>query len=178
MLQSAISPNIGHAIVHHFGEGAAVWGRALTPSIAHAIQGSRTLTIDYSLVHPDTAFETVSSGAMLPHVINDSKFRVHVESSAFRRCAGRHGALTEALVRCDAGAECILKLWGTVVAESSPQQSDDEFADTVPVIFAVTFWEISLARDLRMEQMLMELSERDKKIRELELKVALSMCSE
>ncbi|PKA39926.1 hypothetical protein N2599_29290 (plasmid) [Rhizobium sullae] len=184
MLQSITCPNIGHAIVHHFGEGAAVWGQAITPSIAHLVQAHRELAIDYSRIRPGIVFETVSSVAMLPHVIDGSTFRIHVESTAFRRTVVRREAAVEAFVRCDTGAGCTLKLWGRVATESPSQQSDqlaaidDRTAATVPVIFTVTFWEISRAPDARMEQMIKEVSEKDRKIRELELKVALSMCSQ
>lgn len=34
MLHSVVCPSRGHAIVNHFGEGAAVWGQVITPSIA------------------------------------------------------------------------------------------------------------------------------------------------
>ncbi|WP_107676102.1 hypothetical protein [Agrobacterium sp. LAD9] len=184
MLQSITCPNIGHAIVHHFGEGAAVWGQTITPSIAHLVQAQRELAIDYSRIRPGIVFETVSSVAMLPHVIDGSTFRVHVESTAFHRTVGRRDAAVEAFVRCDAGAESTLKLWGRVATESPSQQSDqlatidDKAVATVPVIFTVTLWEISRAPDARMEQMIREISEKDRKIRELEGKVALSMCSQ
>jgi hypothetical protein len=121
---------------------------------------------------------------MLPHVIDGSTFRIHVESTAFRRTVVRREAALEAFIRCDAGAECTLKLWGRVATESPSQQSDrlaaidDKTATTMPVIFTVTFWEISRASDARMEQMIGQVSEKDRKIRELELKVALSMCSQ
>ncbi|NKK82270.1 hypothetical protein [Rhizobium leguminosarum] len=182
MLQSITCPNIGHAIVHHFGEGAAVWGQTITPSVAHLVQAQRELAIDYSRIRPGIVFETVSSVAMLPHVIDGSTFRVYVESTAFRRTVVRREAALEAFIRCDAGAECTLKLWGRVATESPSQQSDHltaidhKVAATLPVIFTVTFWEISRAPDARMEQMLKEVSEKDRKIRELEAKVALSMC--
>lgn len=184
MLQSITCPNIGHAIVHHFGEGAAVWGRAITPSIAHLVQFHRELAIDYSRIRPGIVFETVSSVAMLPHVIDGSTFRFHVESTAFRRAAGRCEAAMEASIRCDAGVDCTLKLWGYVAAESPSEQSerpatiDEKAFATVSVIFTVAFWEISRAPSTRMEQMIKEASEKDRRIRELELKAAFSMCSQ
>ncbi|WP_105402502.1 hypothetical protein [Neorhizobium sp. T7_12] len=184
MLQSITCPNIGHAIVHHFGEGAAIWGQAITPSIAHLVQTQRALAIDFSRIRHGIVFETVSSVAMLPHVIDGSTFRIHVESTAFRRTIVRREAAVEAFVRCDTGAGCTLNIWGRVATESPSQQSDqlaaieDKTAATVPVIFTVTFWEISRAPNARMEQMIRQVSEKDRKIRELELKLALSMCSQ
>ncbi|MBY5865354.1 hypothetical protein [Rhizobium leguminosarum] len=180
MLQSITCPNIGHDIVHHFGEGAAVWGQTITPSIAHLVQAQRELAIDYSRIRPGIVFETVSSVAMLPHVIDGSTFRAHVESTAFRRTVVRREAAVEAFIRCDAGAECTLKLWGRVASQRSDHllATDDKDAATVPVIFTVAFWEISRAPDTRMEQMIREASEKDRKIRELEGKAALSMCSQ
>ncbi|WP_192886489.1 hypothetical protein [Agrobacterium sp. LAD9] len=46
------------------------------------------------------------------------------------------------------------------------------------LIIAAALWEISRTADARMEHMIRQVSEKDRKIRELELKVALSMCSQ
>jgi hypothetical protein len=183
MLQSITCPNTGQAVVGHFGKSAAVWGRTITPSIAHLVQTQRELAIDYSRIHSGIVLENASSVAMLPHVIDESTFRIHAESMAFHPFVATREA-AEAFVSCDAGAECTLKLWGCVATESPLQQSNqladiyDKTATTIPVIFTVTFWEISRSADIRMEQMIREGAEKDCKIRELELKVALSMCSQ
>lgn len=184
MLQTIACPNVGHSIVHHFGEGAAVWGQAITPSIAHLVQAHRELAIDYSRVRPGIVFEIDKGIATLPHVIDASTFRLHAEASAFRHAAGRPGAVVEAVITCDVGAECTLKLWGRVMTEDPAQgwelsrHVDREDAATIPVIFAVSFWEVSRATDARIEQMIRESAEKDRKIRELESKVALSMSSQ
>ncbi|MBB3166292.1 hypothetical protein FHS25_006809 [Rhizobium laguerreae] len=182
MQHSVVCPNIGHSIVHHFGEGAAVWGQAITPSIAHLVQGHRELAIDYAQIRPGIVFETVPSIAMLPHVIDISTFRIHVDTAVFRHTAGRSGAAIEAILRCDAGAECSLKLWGRVVVEdgaSLPDQlSRADRSSTLPVLFTVAFWEISRASDARMRSMARVSAEKDGRIQELEMKLALTMCSQ
>ncbi|SCB49886.1 hypothetical protein GA0061101_13160 [Rhizobium lusitanum] len=182
MQHSVVCPSIGHSIVHHFGEGAAVWGQAITPSIAHLVQVHRELAIDYSQIRPGIVFDTVPSIAMLPHVIDTSTFRLHADAAVFRHTAGRSGTAMEAVLRCDAGGECSLKLWGRVVAEDGVQQPDQLSptggGSTLPVLFTVAFWEISRATDARMQSMITESAEKDRKIRELEATIALAMCSQ
>jgi hypothetical protein len=181
MQHSIVCPNIGHSIVHHFGDGAAVWGRAITPSIAHLVQAHRELSINYSRIRPGIVFESVSSVAKLPHVLDSSTFRIHAEASFFRQTAGRPAAVIEAVIHCDVGGECTLKLWGRVTADGPAPQDQPARNDrgcTLPVIFTVTFWEISRDADPRMQDMINQSAEKDRKIRELEAIVALAMCSQ
>ena len=181
MQHSIVCPNIGHSIVHHFGERAAVWGQAITPSIAHVVQANQELSIDYSRIRPGIVFESVSSIAKLPHVLDTSTFRIHAEASFFRQAAGRPAAVMDAVIQCDLGGDCTLKLWGRVAVEdpaSNDQLSRNDRGATLPVIFTLAFWEISRAADTRMQNMLKESAEKDLKIRELEAEVALAMCSQ
>ena len=182
MQHSVVCPNIGHSIVHHFREGAAVWGQAITPSIAHLVQARSELALDYSRIRPGIVFETVPSIAVLPHVINASTFRIHADANVFRHIAGHSGAAIEATLHCDAGAECLLKLWGRVEAEDGDARQDrlpnGNGNATVAVLFTVSFWEISRAAGPRMQTMIRESENKDRKIRELELKVALAVCSQ
>ncbi|MGO8550108.1 hypothetical protein ACC732_36535, partial [Rhizobium ruizarguesonis] len=78
------------------GEGAAVWGQAITPSIAHLVQVHRELSIDYAQIRPGIVFETVPSIAMLPHVIDTSTFRIHVDAAVFRHTASAIEAVERA----------------------------------------------------------------------------------
>lgn len=181
MLHSVVCPNMGHAIVHHFGEGAAVWGQVITPSIAHLLQSESELPIDFSRVRPGIVFEVETAGALLPHVIDASTLRVHVGTTAYRHAAGRADATVEAVVRIDVGSECTLKVWGRATAENpAPQEPAGlrESAPTTPVIFKVTFWEISRANDARFDQLVRETAEKDREIRDLRAQVALAMCSQ
>lgn len=184
MLQTVVCPNIGHSIVHCFDEGAAVWGQTITPSIAHLVQSHREVAIDYSRVRPGIVFEINRGVVMLPHVTGSSSFRFHAEATAFRHAVGRPAGTVDAVIHCDAGADCALKLWGRVTAEDLAQQwrtsarTDRNIVATIPVVFAVTFWEISRALDTRIDQLMRESAERDRRIRELESKVALAMCAQ
>lgn len=100
--------------------------------------------------------------SMNPH------FAFHAESMAFHPFVATREA-AEAFVSYDTGAECTLKLWGCVATESPLQQSNqladiyDKTATTIPVIFTVTFWEISRSADIRMEQMIRGGAEKDRK---------------
>ena len=135
MLHSVVCPSMGHAIVHNFGEGAAVWGQVITPSIAHLLQSERELPIDFSRVRPGIVFEVETAGALLPHVIDASTLRVHVGTTAYRHAAGRGDATVEAVVRIDVGGDCTLKVWGSTTAENpSPHvpASIQERASTTP----------------------------------------------
>jgi len=171
---------MGHSIVHHFREGAAVWGQVITPSVAHLIQSHRELPIDFSRIRPGIVFEVETGFGMLPHVIDASTLRLHVGAAAFRHAAGRPEATVEAVTRLDVGGECSLKVWGRATAEE-PLRRDPSgshnLASTVPVIFTVTFWEISRASDARFDQLLRESAEKDGEIQQLRAKVALAMCS-
>lgn len=181
MLHSVVCPSIGHAIVHHFGEGAAVWGQLVTPSIAHLLQSERELTINFSRVRPGIVFEVETAGALLPHVIDASTLRVHVRTTAYRYAAGRAAAAVEAVVRIDVGGDCMLKIWGRATVENpSPQEpaSISEAASTTPIIFKVTFWEISRANDARFDQLLRQSVEKDREIQQLRAQIALAMCSQ
>jgi hypothetical protein len=181
MLHSVVCPSMGHAIIHHFGEGAAVWGQVITPSIAHLLQSERELRIDFSQVRPGIVFEVETAGALLPHVIDASTLRVHVGTTAYRHAAGRADATVEAVVRIDVGGDCTLKVWGRAMAENpSPQEpaSIHNPASTTPMIFKVTFWEISRANDARFDQLLRESAEKDREIQRLRAQVALAMCSQ
>lgn len=181
MLHSVVCPSMGHAIVHHFGDGAAVWGQVITPSIAHLLQSESELPIDFSRVRPGIVFEVERAGALLPHVIDVSTLRVHVGTTAFRHAAGRADATVEAVIRVDIDGDCTLKVWGRATAESpAPQEPAGlrEPASTTPVVFKVTFWEISRANDARFDQLLLEAAEKDREIQELRAQVALAMSSQ
>ncbi len=181
MLHSVVCPSMGHAIVHHFGEGAAVWGQVITPSVAHLIQSQRELPIDLSQVRPGIVFEVERAGALLPHVIDASTLRVHVGTTAFRRAAGRANATVEAVARIDVGGGCTLKVWGKATANEPSRQEQSRSYDpayTTPIIFTVTFWEISRANGDRFDQLLRESAEKDRVIRELQTQVALARCSQ
>lgn len=181
MQHSIVCPNIGHSIVHHFGEGATVWGQAITPSVAHLVQSHRELSINYSRIRPGIVFESVASVAKLPHVLDASAFRIHAESSFFRQTAGRPAGAIEAVIKCDVGGECTLKLWGRVTVEGSAWQDQparNDRGSTLPVIFTVTFWEISREAGSQMQDLINQSAKKDRKIHELEAKVALAMCSQ
>jgi hypothetical protein len=184
MLQTVVCPNIGHSIVHHFDEGAAVWGQAITPSIAHLVQAHREVAIDYTRTRPGIVFEVNRGVAMLPHVTGPSTFRLHAEAAAFRHAAGRPATAVEVAVHCEVSAGCALKLWGRVTAEDPAQhwgasgRPHHNIAATIPVIFVVTFWEISRAADTCVDQLMRETAEKDRRIEELESKIALVMCAQ
>jgi hypothetical protein len=182
MLHSIVAPNVGHPIVHHFGEGAAVWGQAITPSVAHLVQGHREIVIDYSLVGPGIVFAVSSSVAMLPHILDTATFRLHADAAAFRHAANRPDASVDAVVRCEVGDDCVLKLWGRATAEDAilpwNQTVRTDRDATVPVLFKVSFWEISRLADARMRSMIKDAAEKDTRICELEARVALSACSQ
>ncbi|MGV1761715.1 hypothetical protein ACQZ6F_32130 [Rhizobium sp. A22-96] len=184
MLQTVVCPNIGHSIIHHFDEGAAVWGQAITPSIAHLVQVHHEVAIDYTRVRPGIVFEVNRGVAMLPHVTGPSTFRLHAEAAAFRHAVGRPSTAVDVVVHCEVSAGCALKLWGRVTAEDpaqkwgTPGRADRDTTATIPVIFAVTFWEISRAVDTRLDQLMREAAEKDRRIGELESKVALAMCAQ
>lgn len=185
MLQTIIAPNAGHQMVYHFADGAAVWGQAIMPSIAHFLQTNRDIAIDYSRIGAGIVFEALPGTAMFPHVIDAKRLRLHAEAEAFRHAIGRPDASVEATLRCRLGNECVLKLWGRVCAEEPlAHDKTSAFAEqgtdstTVPVVFTVTFWEISRAAEATMRTMATDIAEKNNRIRELELKVAASMCSQ
>jgi hypothetical protein len=182
MLQSIVAPNKGHPIVHHFREGASVWGQSVTASVAHLVQSCREVTIDYSRVGPGIVFEVISGSAKLPHIIGASNFRFHAEASAFRHAASRSNPTVDAVLHVNASDECVLKLWGRVSVEDSASAWDNSVLHgqnrTIPVLFAVTFWEISRAPDDRSHLRARNATEIDRRIHELEAAVALSMCSQ
>lgn len=182
MLHSIVAPNMGHPVVHHFGEGAAVWGQAVTPSVAHLVQTCRDIAIDYSRVGPGIVFEVVSGPATLPHVVDASTFRFHAEATAFRTAAGRPNSTIDVVLRCEVGDECSMKLWGRVSAENPALLWDRPFRRgqgiTIPVLFTLSFWEISRTPDARMHRLIKDATEKDRRIRELEAQVALSMCAQ
>ncbi|TCR79578.1 hypothetical protein [Rhizobium sp. BK376] len=181
MLHSIVCPSMGHSIIHPFAEGAAVWGQVITPSIAHLIQSQRELPIDFSRVRPGIVFEVETGVAMLPHVIDASTLRLHVETSAFRHGTARPDASVEAVVRIDVGGDCTLKVWGKARAEEPTQREQSRnrnLTSTTPVILAITFWEISRAPDARFDHLLRESAKNDREIRQLRSQVALAMCSQ
>ncbi|KAA1177173.1 hypothetical protein FP026_25055 [Rhizobium tropici] len=181
MLHSIVCPSIGHSIIHHFGEGAAVWGQVITPSIAHLIQSQRELPIDFSRVRPGIVFEVETAAAMLPHVIDASTLRLHVGATPFRHTAGRPYATIESVVRIDVGGDCTLKVWGRATAEDrllQEQSRTRDAASTIPVIFTVTFWEISRASDSSFDQLRRESADKDREIQRLRSQVTLAMCSQ
>lgn len=184
MLQTIVCPNVGHSIVHHFDEGAAAWGRALTPSIAHLLQCQLELSIDYTRVRPGIVFDTHKGGASLPHIIDTSTFRLEADIGAFRHAVGQPGASVDASITIDVGPDCLLKFWGSV-ALAVPIASwnramigDGGAAQTIPVHFTLAFWEISHALDSRHERIMRKVAEKDQRIRELEDRLAMSMCSQ
>jgi hypothetical protein len=121
---------------------------------------------------------------MLPHVTGPSTFRLHAEAAAFRHAAGRPATAVEVAVHCEVSAGCALKLWGRVTAEDPAQhwgasgRPHHNIAATIPVIFVVTFWEISRAADTCVDQLMRETAEKDRRIEELESKIALVMCAQ
>lgn len=179
MLHTVTCPTMGHSILHHFAEGAAVWGNVITPSVAHVIQSHRELAIGYSRVRPGIVFETVDAIAMQPHVIDVSTLRLHVEASALRHAAGRPDPAVEAVIKCSAGTDCTLRLWGRIKPEASaPSCGKARSAPvSIPAIFTAAFWEIS-ADDARTGRTMSDIAGKDRKIRALEARVALSMCSQ
>ncbi|MCY1666685.1 hypothetical protein [Rhizobium sp. SL86] len=181
MLHSIACPGMGPEIVHHFAEGAAVWGQVITPSIAHLIQSHRALPIDFSRVRPGIVFEIETSTATLPHVIDASTMRMQMAASAFRHAAGRADATVDAVARIDLGGDCTLKVWGRVTAETqcSPEQTcNRDLPSTTSIIFKVTFWEIARASDLRRDQLLREAAEKDLEIQKLRTQAVLARCSQ
>jgi len=182
MLHSVVCPSAGHAIVHHFGEGAAVWGQLITPSIAHLLQSERELEIDFSLVRPGIVFEVERAGAFLSHIIDASTLRVDVGPSAYRHAAaGRASGTIEAVVHIEVGGDCILKVWGKATADNpTPQKlaSIREPASATSVTFNITFWEISRRKDARSDQLQRELVQKDGEIQELRAQVSLAMSSQ
>ncbi len=181
MLHSIVCPSMGHSIIHHFAEGAAVWGQVITPSIAHLIQSQRELSIDFSRVRPGIVFEAETGVAMLPHVIDASTLRLHIGTTAFRNAAGRPDATIEVVVRIDVGGDCTLKIWGRATAENPLRQEQSrahDTAPTIPVIFNVTFWEISRASDSNFDHLRRESAEKDREIQRLRAQIALAMCSQ
>jgi hypothetical protein len=172
---------MGHSITHHFAEGAAVWGQVITPSIAHLIQSQRELPIDFSRVRPGIVFEAETGVAMLPHVIDASALRLHVGTTAFRHAAGRSSAAIDAVVRIDVGGDCTLKVWGRATAEDPlrlEQFGARDAASTIPVIFNLTFWEISRASDSSFDELRRDSADKDREIQRLRSQVALAMCSQ
>ncbi|MDL2409118.1 hypothetical protein PY650_26475 [Rhizobium calliandrae] len=181
MLHSIVCPSMGHSIIHHFAEGAAVWGQVITPSVAHLIQSQRELPIDFSRVRPGIVFEAETGVAMLPHVIDATALRLHVGADAFFHAAGRSGAAIEAVARIVVGGDCTLKVWGRATAEDPLRQKQlraRDKASTIPVIFNVTFWEISRASDGSFDQLRRASAEKDREIHRLRSQVALAMCSQ
>lgn len=171
MLQTVVRPNISQALHHSFGNGATVWGHAITPSIAHMLQGHRELGIRYSEIRPGPVFEICDGVALLPHVIDASTLRLHAEASAFRRVTNQSESAVEAVVRCAIGDACNLKLWGCISAENTSRTSEAASRDmtiTLPVIFDVAFWEISP----------MKAPGKERESQELRARVALSTCSQ
>lgn len=182
MLNSVVTPNRGHPVVHHFAAGAAVWGQKITPSIAHLVQSQRRIAIDYERVAPGIVFQVVSGQVMIPHVVDQSTFRFHADAATLRHAMSSPEATPDAVLRCEVGDACALRLWGRVaMQEQAPQwehQSHDGSAMTVPIIFTVTFWEISRSSEAQIRNLTREAAEKDSVIRELSGKVALAMCSQ
>lgn len=178
MLHAIVTPNVGRPVVHHFQEGAAVWGQEITPSIAHIVQLEKELPIGYSRVAPGIVFEIVTGAVFMPHVIDSKHFRFHADMAAFHQAGGALGSELSAVLSCDVGADCMLKLWGNIASERSNTVSRVEPNDrgmTLPVSFRVTFWEIARFPAPRMRYTDALKGDR---IQSLEAKVALSMCSQ
>lgn len=181
MMHSIVCPSMGHAIVHHFGEGAAAWGQVITPSIAHLVQSQREIPIYFSRVRPGIVFEVETGIAMLPHVMDASTLRLHIGTTAFRHATGRPDATVETFIRLNVDSDCTLKFWGRASAEGPTGQEPSgkpEMASTVPVVFSVTFWEISRADDARFDQLQRESTAKDQEIQQLRAQVVLAMCSQ
>jgi hypothetical protein len=182
MLNSVVTPNRGHPVVYYFASGAAVWGQAITPSIAHLVQTQRWIAIDYARIAPGIVFQIVSGQVMTPHVIDQSTFRLHADAATLRQAMSSPEATPDAVLRCEVGDACALKLWGRVSKdEQAPPwdpQSHDGAAMTVPIIFTVTFWEIAPSSEAQIRNLTREVAEKDRLIRELTGKVALAMCSQ
>lgn len=178
MLHAIATPNVGRYIVHHLQEGAAVWGQRITPSVAHIIQIHKELGIGYSRVAPGIVFESVTGTVLMPHVIDQSRLRLHADAAVFRRARGGCAGNIDAVLHCDVGVDCRLKLWGTVTAEETAVVVSAQTGDcgiTVPVAFTVTFWEIAHSLQSQMQGVD---TEKDQRIKVLESRVAMSMCSQ
>ncbi|RKD35940.1 hypothetical protein BJ928_12719 [Rhizobium sp. WW_1] len=184
MLHAIVCPNVGHAIVHHFGAGAAVWGQSITPSVAHLLRERHELEIDYSRIRPGIVFEAVRGLVTSPSVSNASTIRLRAEAPAFRHAVGRPHTPIESMLHCDLGIDSALRLWGSVKADDQPQAAQQpggancDSATTLPIVFTVTFWEIRRSGDARIDRLMSEAAEKDRRIRELEAKVALAMCAQ
>lgn len=182
MLQTIIAPNAGHPVVHHLAEGASVWGQAITASIAHLIQLSHEIDIDYSRIGAGIVFQRVPGMAMLPHVLSEKAVRLQVETAAFRKVTGNLRTGTDAIAYVGIGDGCTLKLWGHIAVEGSSLPLDlagrGDRGMTTPAVFALSFWEVSRTSDVRSSTLLHDVAEKDRKIRELEAVVALATCSQ
>ncbi|MFK0166583.1 hypothetical protein [Rhizobium sp. NPDC090279] len=182
MLHTIIAPNAGHPVVHHIGEGASVWGHAITASIAHLIQLNHEIELDYSLIGAGVVFQRTSGAAMLPHVLGENAVRLQVEKATFRRAAGNPQIGTGAIACVSIGDSCILKLWGHIAVDDSSMRWDHPMGSdrgiTVPAIFTVSFWEVSRTAETRLSTLLRETAEKDRRIRDLEAIVALTVCSQ
>lgn len=178
MLHAIATPNVGRPIVHHLQDGAAVWGQRITPSVAHIIQIQKELAIGYSRVAPGIVFECVAGTVLMPHVIDPSRLRLHADAAVFRRACGGCASSIDAVLHCDVGVNCRLKLWGAVIAAeiaASVSLQSGDCSITLPVVFTVTFWEIAHSSQSQMSGVD---TEKDERINLLESKVALSMCSQ
>lgn len=182
MLQTIIAPNAGHPVVHHLAEGASVWGQAITASIAHLIQLSHEIDIDYSRIGAGVVFQRVSGIAMLPHVLGEKAVRLQVETTAFRKATGSPRTGIDAVAHIRIGDGCTLKLWGHIALEDPSLRLDHPLrydrGMTTPAIFTLSFWEVSRTSDTRMSMPVHEMADKNRKIRELEAMVALAMCSQ
>lgn len=182
MLQTITAPNIGHPIVYHFSEGASAWGQAIGPSVAHLLQRDRRLLISYSRVGAGVTIQQVSGHARLGNIIDDRSVRLEVDAREFHQVHGSAQTRSDARISCDVEGDCKLNLWGHLIADRPSQTSGshllpDESAET-PAIFQVDFWEINRPGSDTISNLLADIAAKDRKIRELEAKVAFSMCSQ
>lgn len=174
MLQTIIAPNVGHPLVYHFCEGAAVWGSCFTPSIAHFVQSAQTIEVEYSRTGAGVLFQHVVGQGSFAHVIDEQSLRLQIEGKPFRNAAGGSQGGTEARLVHHIGSDCWLKLWGHVSAGGLSADVSD--TDIISIFFRLAFWEIG--RPVHDDVVPQQIAERDKRIRELEAKVALSMSSQ
>ena len=184
MMHALIAPNLGHPVVHHFGDGASVWGSAITPTVSHVVQNKGAVALEYTGIRPGIVFDAVSLPLSSLHVEDTSTIRLEADMAALRRAGLTEKLPLAALICIETENGCLLKMWGDLIAESSLASDRKSVASKdstalALVPFKVTFWEISgFTRDASTVELRRLVAEKDRRIRELEAKVALANCSQ
>lgn len=160
MLQSNAQFRQERQVVPLFEAGASPWGQRLSRSLAHFIDVGRSL----SIICPDAGRQEAAGSGTLPHVLDPSTIRLHVDvalSLALRRTSDRSMG---AILRCDIGEGCHLTIWGRLLLEMPPSERTlSARGMTAPAVFMLEFWEVSREKA---------------RIRALETQAALSRCSQ